>query len=60
MLCSTEGPEVDFRHPVNPIDKTEGDGNTERPLKFYNSEVGLLLFFSPLLTIAIYSFSIKI
>ncbi|KAL2906407.1 Spermidine synthase 1 [Bienertia sinuspersici] len=34
MLCSTEGPEVDFKHPVNPIDKIESQENAERPLKF--------------------------
>jgi len=39
MLCSTEGPAVDFKHPVNPIDKVEHHGNAKRPLKFYNSEV---------------------
>ena len=35
MLCSTEGTPVDFKHPVNPID----DSKSDRPLKFYNSEV---------------------
>ncbi|KAL9265275.1 Spermidine synthase-like protein [Drosera capensis] len=37
MLCSTEGPAVDFKHPVNPIDAIEV--SSKRPLKFYNSEV---------------------
>lgn len=37
MLCSTEGPAVDFKHPVNPIDAN--DSQKSRPLKFYNSEV---------------------
>jgi len=37
MLCSTEGPLVDFKHPVNPIN--ENDSQQSRPLKFYNSEV---------------------
>lgn len=36
MLCSTEGPPVDFKHPVNPIDATD---KSATPLKFYNSEV---------------------
>lgn len=36
MLCSTEGPPVDFKHPVNPIDVHD---KSKRPLKFYNSEV---------------------
>ena len=45
MLCSTEGPKVEFKKPVNPIEKIEAevDGsavdNKQRPLKFYNSEV---------------------
>jgi hypothetical protein len=38
MLCSTEGPLVDFKHPVNPIDEKECQKSV-RPLKFYNSEV---------------------
>lgn len=44
ILCSTEGPKVDFRQPVNPIEKQEGacrisHGHRSHPLKFYNSEV---------------------
>lgn len=39
MLCSTEGPSVDFKHPVNPIDENDSQ-HAGRPLKFYNSEVG--------------------
>lgn len=40
MLCSTEGPEVDFKHPVNPIDANESACcKSSRPLQFYNSEV---------------------
>jgi len=42
MLCSTEGPAVNFKHPVNPIDEVENHGNAKRPLKFYNSEVGFI------------------
>jgi hypothetical protein len=38
MLCSTEGPSVDFKHPVNPIDENDSQ-HAGRPLKFYNSEV---------------------
>ncbi|KAL8550482.1 hypothetical protein ACS0TY_009054 [Phlomoides rotata] len=34
MLCSTEGPPVDFKRPVNPIDDSH-----LKPLKFYNTEV---------------------
>lgn len=36
MLCSTEGPPVDFKQPVNPIDENDSSNG---PLKFYNSEV---------------------
>ncbi|GFZ21261.1 spermidine synthase [Actinidia rufa] len=39
MLCSTEGPTVDFKHPVNPIDADESHCKSNGPLKFYNSEV---------------------
>jgi len=38
MLCSTEGPPVDFKHPVNPIDVDDSQRKS-KPLKFYNSEV---------------------
>lgn len=47
MLCSTEGPEVDFKHPVNPIDAVEGQGNPKLPLKFYNSEIHSAAFCLP-------------
>lgn len=43
MLCSTEGPSVDFKHPVNPIDSNDNN-ISKRPLKFYNSEVRFLLY----------------
>jgi hypothetical protein len=39
MLCSTEGPAVDFRHPVFNIDEDEYSNKSKGPLKFYNSEV---------------------
>ncbi|KAL5987551.1 hypothetical protein ACLOJK_035299 [Asimina triloba] len=41
MLCSTEGPPVDFKHPVNPIDESDEQCKSKGPLKFYNSEVSL-------------------
>ncbi|KAH9615823.1 hypothetical protein KSS87_006727 [Heliosperma pusillum] len=44
MVCSTEGPAVDFKHPVNPIDKTEDE---KRPLKFYNAEIHSAAFCLP-------------
>lgn len=47
MLCSTEGPAVDFKHPVNPIDKIENEGNAKWPLKFYNSEIHEAAFCLP-------------
>ncbi|MED6225180.1 Spermidine synthase 1 [Stylosanthes scabra] len=45
MLCSTEGPAVDFKHPVNLID--ENDQNSARPPKFYNSELHTAAFCLP-------------
>ncbi|KAM5566743.1 spermidine synthase [Rosa sericea] len=44
MLCSTEGPSVDFKHPVNPI--AENDDSKD-PLKFYNSEIHTAAFCLP-------------
>ncbi|XP_028754411.1 spermidine synthase 2-like [Neltuma alba] len=46
MLCSTEGPPVDFKHPVNPIDQNPSQ-KTDRPLKFYNSEIHTAAFCLP-------------
>ncbi|XP_004509836.1 spermidine synthase 2 [Cicer arietinum] len=46
MLCSTEGPTVDFKHPVNPIDEKESQKSV-RPLKFYNSEIHTAAFCLP-------------
>ena len=45
MLCSTEGPLVDFKHPVNPL--SENDSQQSRPLKFYNSEIHTAAFCLP-------------
>lgn len=39
MLCSTEGPAVDFQHPVYQIDEDEASNKSKGPLKFYNSQV---------------------
>jgi len=47
MLCSTEGPTVDFKNPVYSIDEDDSQQST-RPLKFYNSEVcapTMMIFF---------------
>ncbi|XP_027345998.1 spermidine synthase 2 [Abrus precatorius] len=46
MLCATEGPPVDFKHPVNPIDEKECQ-KSARPLKFYNSEMHTAAFCLP-------------
>ncbi|KAH0691671.1 hypothetical protein MTR67_014085 [Solanum verrucosum] len=47
LLCSTEGPSVDFKHPVNPIEKLEGALQHQRELKFYNSEMHEAAFALP-------------
>lgn len=49
MLCSTKGPKVDFKNPINPLDPNSL-GVAKRPAMFYNSEVSELAFqFSRLL-----------
>ncbi|PKA66679.1 Spermine synthase [Apostasia shenzhenica] len=40
LLCSTDGPPVDFLNPVNPIENLAQVGKPKRELRFYNSEVG--------------------
>ncbi|KAM1737194.1 hypothetical protein ACFX12_015455 [Malus domestica] len=47
LLCSTEGPLVDFRNPVNPIDPNNSYGVAKEPLKFYNTEVHMAAFCLP-------------
>jgi spermidine synthase len=53
MLCSTEGPPVDFRHPINPISQQQQlAGEQEKPssrlpLKYYNSAVHTAAFSLP-------------
>nr|GEU83587.1 spermine synthase [Tanacetum cinerariifolium] len=39
ILCSTDGPPVDFKIPINPIEKVEGALEHRRELKFYNSQM---------------------
>ena len=44
MVCSTPGPSVDFRNPVNPIEKhaphpKDSGRPALEPLKYYNTEV---------------------
>jgi hypothetical protein len=45
LLCSKDGPAVDFTNPINPIEKLEGATNAGREIKFYNSEVCIILYF---------------
>ncbi|KAK6116513.1 hypothetical protein DH2020_049751 [Rehmannia glutinosa] len=47
MLCSTEGPTVDFKHPVNPIDADDSHVKNNGPLRFYNSEIHSAAFAYP-------------
>ncbi|KAL2896384.1 Spermidine synthase [Bienertia sinuspersici] len=47
MLCSTEGPAVDFKHPINPLDENENSGIANEPLKYYNTEVHTAAFCLP-------------
>nr|XP_043637349.1 spermine synthase [Erigeron canadensis]XP_043637356.1 spermine synthase [Erigeron canadensis] len=47
ILCSTEGPTVDFRNPINPIEKLEGAHEHQRELRFYNSEMHRAAFALP-------------
>lgn len=47
MLCSTEGPHVDFKHPVNPIEGDDSHCKSNGPLKFYNNEMHAAAFCLP-------------
>ncbi|XP_057798643.1 spermine synthase [Salvia miltiorrhiza] len=47
LLCSTEGPPVDFVHPINPIEKLDGALDYRREIKFYNSEIHRAAFALP-------------
>ncbi|KAI3751137.1 hypothetical protein L2E82_22183 [Cichorium intybus] len=48
ILCSTEGPFVDFKNPVNPIEKLVGGGiEHEREPRFYNSQIHRAAFALP-------------
>ncbi|XP_042403721.1 spermidine synthase 1-like [Zingiber officinale] len=46
MICSTEGPPVDFRHPVYHIEEDHLNESLG-PLKFYNSEIHAAAFCLP-------------
>ncbi|KAG8653014.1 spermine synthase isoform X2 [Manihot esculenta] len=47
LICSTEGPLVDFLNPVNPIEKLKGAVKNKRELRFYNSEIHSAAFALP-------------
>ncbi|KAG8080835.1 hypothetical protein GUJ93_ZPchr0007g4133 [Zizania palustris] len=47
MLCSTEGPTVDFQHPVFNIEDDVYSTKSKGPLKFYNSEIHSASFCLP-------------
>ncbi|KAL4594956.1 hypothetical protein ACB092_12G056300 [Castanea dentata] len=47
LICSTEGPPVDFLNPINPIEKLEGALKHKRELRFYNSEMHSAAFALP-------------
>ncbi|GAU27503.1 hypothetical protein TSUD_14830, partial [Trifolium subterraneum] len=47
ILCSKEGPYVDFVNPINPIEKVEGTAKHIRELRFYNSEMHKAAFALP-------------
>ncbi|KAF8016647.1 hypothetical protein BT93_H1998 [Corymbia citriodora subsp. variegata] len=46
VLCSTDGPTVDFEKPVNPLD-TENNGMAKGPPKFYNPQIHAAAFCLP-------------
>lgn len=47
VICTTAGPAVDVKNPVNPIEKVEGAIEYKRELKFYNSEMHRAAFALP-------------
>ncbi|GJZ55121.1 probable protein phosphatase 2C 76 [Tanacetum coccineum] len=47
ILCSTEGPPVDFRAPVNPIESLEGALENQSEPRFYNSQIHRAAFALP-------------
>ncbi|KAK8962696.1 Spermidine synthase 1 [Platanthera guangdongensis] len=47
MLCSTEGPPVDFQRPVHSIDENDDFNKAKGPLKFYNSDIHSAAFCLP-------------
>ncbi|KAM0946003.1 putative spermidine synthase [Dioscorea sansibarensis] len=47
ILCSTDGPPVNFLSPINPIEKQKGALKSRRELRFYNSEIHRAAFALP-------------
>ncbi|KAF6173037.1 hypothetical protein GIB67_006413 [Kingdonia uniflora] len=47
LLCSTDGPPVNFLNPINPIEKVKGALKFRRELRFYNSEMHTAVFALP-------------
>lgn len=47
ILCSKEGPHVDFLNPINPIEKQKTKTEQAGGLKFYNSEIHRAAFALP-------------
>ncbi|KAD4585927.1 hypothetical protein E3N88_23528 [Mikania micrantha] len=47
ILCSTEGPPVDFKNPVNPIEKLEGAFENAKEPRFYNTQIHRAAFALP-------------
>ncbi|WMV34121.1 hypothetical protein MTR67_027506 [Solanum verrucosum] len=47
VICSTEGPPLDFINPVNKVDVDIISTNSESPLKYYNSKVHAAAFALP-------------
>ncbi|AAC18808.1 Spermidine synthase 1 [Arabidopsis thaliana] len=47
MLCSSEGPQVDFKKPVSLIDTDESSIKSHCPLKYYNAEIHSAAFCLP-------------
>ncbi|XP_008776841.2 spermine synthase-like [Phoenix dactylifera] len=47
LLCSTDGPPVNFLNPINPIEKQEEAFKGKRKIRFYNSEIHKAAFVLP-------------
>jgi len=54
VICSTEGPLVDFKNPVNKVDVDIISTKSESPLKYYNSEVLFFFYWIKILSFKLY------